>query len=135
MSISASRVTRLGLSGYGVAPYGDFSGKNATEVARGVGRGGKRYTHTFENGLRINGTREEIEAAVQRFKRTTEEVQRVISPKEDRKTEKSKATPSEILASMPDRAPLTIVEPPAPVEMPDIQLYSDDEAVLALLLA
>ena len=129
-------ITRLGLSGYSALPYGRFAGKTATETASVAGRP-RRYTHTFSNGLRINGTRKEIEAAVQRFEQTTTEIERVVErpAKKPEQTASVKPTPSEILAEMPERVPLNVVRPPAPVAIPDIDPFSDDDAVLVLLLA
>ena len=131
MSISAARVTRLGLSGYGVAPYGDFSGRAFTEADRSAGRP-RRYTYTLPNGVRINGTRAEVDAAVNRFKPV--EKPEIVTEKQ-LTVKAGKPLPTEILAAMPERVPLNIVEPPAPVAIPDIDLIRDDEAVLVLLLA
>jgi hypothetical protein len=116
--------------------FGFFPGATAGDVEEEslVGGRPRRYTYTLPNGVRINGTRAEVNAAVKRFETPTSAKPREVL-RETKPTEKPRTLPSEILAAMSERVPLNIVEPPAPVAIPDFDPIRDDEAVLVLLLA
>ena len=127
--------TRLGLSGFSRPPYGSFADKTATEVDLGAGAPSKTYWHTLPNGLRVKGSRDDIEEAIRRYDAVQRSLDVVTEPAKPAKpAKKSKVLPDEAFIAA-EMEPVTVPEIARKRDKALIQRQNEEDAIIALLLA